>query len=141
MVVAEVFPLGVRAKGISIGASSNWLNNFAVSSPLDTQKKIELIDTQIGQATPLMVQHMGFGTFIFFGLMCFIGAAFIYFVVPETKNLTLEEMDEVFGDEAGNAMEDRNRLDRIYGELGLFSDSGFDDVEHKASAVGVETKS
>ncbi|RDW77972.1 general substrate transporter-3 [Coleophoma crateriformis] len=123
VVVAEVFPLGVRAKGISIGASSNWLNNFA-----------------IGQATPPMVQHMGFGTFIFFGLMCFIGAAFIYFVVPETKNLTLEEMDEVFGDEAGNAMEDRIRLDRIYGELGLFSDSSFDESDHKFSAVGVETK-
>lgn len=32
VVIAEVFPLGVRAKGISIGASSNWLNNFAVCS-------------------------------------------------------------------------------------------------------------
>ena len=32
VLVAEVFPLGVRAKGISIGGSSNWLNNFAVSS-------------------------------------------------------------------------------------------------------------
>lgn len=31
VLVAEVFPLGVRAKGISIGGSSNWLNNFAVS--------------------------------------------------------------------------------------------------------------
>lgn len=62
---------------------------------------------------------MGYGTFIFFGVMCFIGAAFIFFVVPETKNLTLEEMDEVFGDEAGNAIEDRNRLHEIYTDLGL----------------------
>jgi len=104
VIVAEVFPLGVRAKGISIGGSSNWLNNFA-----------------IGQATPLMVASMGYGTFIFFGAMCFIGAAFVYFVVPETKGLTLEEMDEVFGDEAGTGLEDRNRLDRIYVELGLFT--------------------
>lgn len=47
VVVAEVFPLGVRAKGISIGASSNWLNNFAVSqlcsiaSSLDTDTAID----------------------------------------------------------------------------------------------------
>ncbi|KAJ5433641.1 uncharacterized protein N7458_012797 [Penicillium daleae] len=102
VLVAEVFPLGVRAKAISIGASSNWLNNFA-----------------IGMATPQMVATMGYGTFIFFGAMCFIGAAFIYFFVPETKNLTLEEMDEVFGDEAGNAIEDRNRLLEIYTDLGL----------------------
>ncbi|KAI2787094.1 hypothetical protein POX_f07452 [Penicillium oxalicum] len=102
VLVAEVFPLGVRAKAVSIGASSNWLNNFA-----------------IGIATPKMVDKMGYGTFIFFGVMCFIGAAFIFFVVPETKNLTLEEMDEVFGDEAGNAIEDRNRLHEIYTDLGL----------------------
>jgi hypothetical protein len=70
-------------------------------------------------ATPQMVATMGYGTFIFFGAMCFIGAAFIYFFVPETKNLTLEEMDEVFGDEAGNAIEDRNRLLEIYTDLGL----------------------
>jgi len=104
VLVAEVFPLGTRAKGISIGGSSNWLNNFA-----------------IGQATPLMVSSMGYGTFIFFGLMCIFGAMFVYFMVPETKNLTLEEMDEVFGDEAGNALEDRNRLNKIYLELGLLT--------------------
>lgn len=64
---------------------------------------------------------MGYGTFIFFGVMCFLGAGFVYFVVPETKNLTLEEMDEVFGDAAGNALEDRNRLNKIYSDLGLLS--------------------
>lgn len=66
-----------------------------------------------------MIKHMNYGTFIFFGIMCFLAAAFIFFMVPETKGLTLEEMDEVFGDEAGNAADDRARLDRIYTELGL----------------------
>jgi hypothetical protein len=74
-----------------------------------------------------MVSSMTYGTFIFFGLICFIGALFIYFAVPETKNLTLEEMDEVFGDEAGNAIEDRNRLLRIYTELGLLGDDIFEE--------------
>jgi len=104
VLVAEVFPLGVRAKGISIGGSSNWLNNFA-----------------IGQATPLMIAHMTYGTFIFFGLICVFAAVFVYLVVPETKNLTLEEMDEVFGDAAGTGMEDRNRLNKVYLELGLLT--------------------
>jgi hypothetical protein len=75
-----------------------------------------------------MVATMGYGTFIFFGLICFIGAAFIFFVVPETKGLTLEEMDEVFGDEAGSALEDRNRLIEIYSDLGLIG-PGATDVE------------
>lgn len=121
MVVAEVFPLGVRAKGISIGASSNWLNNFA-----------------IGQATPDMVKAMGYGTFIFFGVMCFLGAAFVWYFVPETKNLSLEEMDEVFGDEAGNAIEDRNRLNRIYVELGLIDDDSVVGKHEKTSATASE---
>jgi len=29
--VSEIFPLSIRAKGASIGASSNWLNNFAIA--------------------------------------------------------------------------------------------------------------
>lgn len=66
-----------------------------------------------------MVAKMNYGTFIFFGIICFLAAAFIYFMVPETKGLTLEEMDEIFGDEAGNAADDRARLERIYTELGL----------------------
>ncbi|KAJ5678554.1 uncharacterized protein N7477_004187 [Penicillium maclennaniae] len=122
VVVAEIFPLGFRAKGISIGASSNWLNNFA-----------------IGQATPPMVSSMTYGTFIFFGLICFIGALFIYFAVPETKNLTLEEMDEVFGDEAGNAIEDRNRLVQIYTELGLLGD-GVAEEKHVPGNETVEVE-
>ena len=27
IIISEVFPLGLRAKGVSIGGSSNWLNN------------------------------------------------------------------------------------------------------------------
>lgn len=79
-----------------------------------------------------MVAKMGYGTFIFFGAMCILGALFIYFVVPETKNLTLEEMDEVFGDEAGSAIEDRNRLLQIYTELGLLD---FGSSEEKAEVI------
>lgn len=66
-----------------------------------------------------MIKNIKYGTFVFFGLICTIAALFIYFIVPETRNLTLEEMDEVFGDEAGNGVEDRNRLLHIYMDLGL----------------------
>lgn len=83
-----------------------------------------------------MVEHMGYGTFIFFGLICLIGAVFIFFVVPETRNLTLEEMDEVFGDEAGNAIDDRNRLMQIYTELGLVEGGPAAEV-HEAEGRGI----
>ena len=50
--------------------------------------------------------------------MTFLGAGFIWFFVPETKNLTLEEMDTVFGS-SGVAAADQARIDAINEEVGL----------------------
>lgn len=62
IVVAEVWPLSARPYGIALGASSNWMNNFIV-----------------GQVTPDMITHMRYGTFILFGMLITIGAAFVWF--------------------------------------------------------------
>ena len=81
VLISEVWPLSNRAYGIALGASSNWMNNFI-----------------IGQITPKMLEKITYGTFIFFGLLgCVGGFLFIWLVVPETKRLTLEEMDVLFG--------------------------------------------
>lgn len=102
IIVSEIWPLSVRAKGVSIGASSNWMNNFI-----------------IGQVTPPMMEHLRYGTFIFFGVFSFLGGLFI-FMIPETSGLTLEEMDTVFGSEGSSlAKEDAARQDAIYQRLGL----------------------
>ena len=58
------------------------------------------------------------GTYIFFGLLTFLGAAFIWFYVPETKCLTLEEMDIIFGS-SGVAVADQERMRAINAEIGL----------------------
>jgi len=76
----QVWPLSNRAYGIALGASSNWMSNFIV-----------------GQITPKMLEKIAYGTFIFFGALTFGGAVFVWLVVPETKRLTLEEMDVLFG--------------------------------------------
>lgn len=44
-----------------------------------------------------MLQGITYGTYILFGLLTYIGAAFIWFFVPETKRLTLEEMVSLNG--------------------------------------------
>ena len=51
----------------------------------------------VGQITPDLLTHIKYGTFVFFGILTFMGAGFLWVVVPETKRLTLEEMDVVFG--------------------------------------------
>lgn len=48
-----------------------------------------------------MIEGAGFGTYIFFGGWCGLAAVWAYFLVPETKGKTLEEMDAVFGDTDG----------------------------------------
>jgi sugar porter (SP) family MFS transporter len=101
IIVAEIWPLSTRPYGVSLGASSNWMNNFIV-----------------GQVTPDMLQGITYGTYILFGILTYLGAAFIWFFVPETKRLTLEEMDVVFGSE-GTAQADFERMDEINNEIGL----------------------
>ncbi|KAI0714342.1 general substrate transporter [Cerioporus squamosus] len=101
ILIAEIWPLSVRGKGVSIAASSNWMNNFIV-----------------GQVTPTMLDNIRYGTFIFFGAFSFLGGLFIMFFVPETKGLTLEEMDEVFGS-AGLAAAEHERFTEIEKRIGL----------------------
>ncbi|KAK1221289.1 hypothetical protein PQX77_015899 [Marasmius sp. AFHP31] len=116
IIVAEIYPLSVRGKGLSIAASSNWMNNFIV-----------------GQVTPSMITNLRFGTFIFFGAFSFLGGLFIMFFVPETKGVTLEEMEEVFGGTAGLALEDQQRLDTIQARLGV-AFTGHDEKEFVVKA-------
>ncbi|KAH8431781.1 sugar porter family MFS transporter [Aspergillus melleus] len=101
IIIAEIWPLSARAKGTALGASANWMNNFIV-----------------GQVTPDMLAGITYGTYIFFGLITFIGALFIAFLVPETKQLSLEEMDVIFGSE-GTAISDYERQAEISREIGL----------------------
>jgi hypothetical protein len=72
----------------------------------------------VGQVTPLMLDSITYGTYILFGLLTYLGAAFIWFYVPETKRLTLEEMDVIFGSE-GVAQADFERMEEINKEIGL----------------------
>ncbi|KAJ6103438.1 hypothetical protein N7486_005865 [Penicillium sp. IBT 16267x] len=82
--VSEIFPLSIRAKGASIGASSNWINNFAIAF-----------------FVPPMLKAWEWGTYIFFAGFLAVGIAWVYFYLPETKGTSLEEMDRVFKSNTG----------------------------------------
>ncbi|EEU34676.1 hypothetical protein Neosp_009288 [[Neocosmospora] mangrovei] len=82
--VSEIFPLSIRAKGASIGASSNWVNNFAIAF-----------------FVPPMLEAWAWGTYIFFAVFLAAGIVWVWIYLPETKNATLEDMDRVFGSRTG----------------------------------------
>ncbi|KAJ5296404.1 conidial yellow pigment biosynthesis polyketide synthase [Penicillium atrosanguineum] len=113
IVTSEVFPLSMRAKGVSIGGSSNWLNNFAV-----------------GTSTSPFISKSAYGTFIFFGCVTVVGIAYVYFMVPETMGRTLEEMDELFGS-SGLAAADAERKHRIESQIGLLELVGVEGPNEK----------
>lgn len=98
--VSEIFPLSIRAKGASIGAFSNWLNNFAIAF-----------------FVPPMLNAWAWGTYIFFAVFLLVGILWVWFFLPETKNASLEEMDRVFKSNTGE--QDAELLREAQREVGL----------------------
>jgi hypothetical protein len=78
---AEAFPVHVRDVGMSFATATTWCFNFIISFTWDKLKEA---------FTPQ-------GAFGWYAAWCAILWFLILFFVPETKALTLEELDQVFG--------------------------------------------
>lgn len=115
VVSAEVFPLSVRGKGMAISSGTNWLANFGVAT-----------------FTPPALDNIGYGTYlIFMGFMLW-GCFWSYFLLPELKGKTLEEIDNFFRDNTG--AEDAKRRERIAKQVGL-DKLPVQEVEHQEQAA------
>ncbi|KAH6663431.1 sugar transporter [Halenospora varia] len=111
----EIFPNSMRSRGVSIVASTNWMFNFV-----------------IGLTTRDMLASMKYGTYIFFAAFCAGGGLFVWLLVPETKNKTLEELDVYFGgDNSSIAAADRARMQRIEESLGLAGVQNLEDLKRE----------
>jgi hypothetical protein len=51
----------------------------------------------IAKSTPYMISSMGYGTYFLFASFMTIAFLWVYFLLPETKGIRLEEMDALFG--------------------------------------------
>lgn len=97
LVPSEIFPLEIRSAAQSINVSVNMFFTFVVA-----------------QIFLQMLCHMKFGLFLFFAFFVIVMSVFVYFFLPETKNIPIEEMSQVwrahwywsrFVDEAPNGVE------------------------------------
>lgn len=85
VICGEIFPLKVRAKSMGVATASNWLWNFAIA-----------------YATPYLVDdgpgNAGLGAKVYFiwGACNILAFLFTFVFVYETKNLKLEEVDELY---------------------------------------------
>jgi sugar porter (SP) family MFS transporter len=75
--LSEVFPNRVRAKGQSLGSFAHWVMNAAISFSF-----------------PSLAAKSGGYPFVFFSLMMVLQFFVVLFVYPETKGVTLEEMQK-----------------------------------------------
>ncbi|KAF8349784.1 general substrate transporter [Amanita rubescens] len=78
----EIMPLVFRAKGVSLSTATNWCFNFMV-----------------GEMTPYLQEIIEWRLYPMHGFFCACSFILVYFLYPETKGVSLEEMDAVFGEE------------------------------------------
>jgi MFS family permease len=78
--LSEVFPNRVRAKGQSLGSFSHWFMNALISLIF-----------------PSMAAASGGYPFVFFAAMMLLQFFVVLLVYPETKGISLEEMQKKLG--------------------------------------------
>lgn len=76
VLIAEIYPLGIRGKAMALAAIANWGANLLVALTFLT------LISALGKTTAFLL-------YAAIGLICWF---FSYFLVPETKGLTLEEI-------------------------------------------------
>uniref|UniRef100_A0A0D9V240 Major facilitator superfamily (MFS) profile domain-containing protein n=1 Tax=Leersia perrieri TaxID=77586 RepID=A0A0D9V240_9ORYZ len=80
LVPSEIFPLEIRSAAQSVVVVFNMAFTFIIA-----------------QIFLMMLCHLKFGLFYFFGACELIMTAFVLFFLPETKGIPIEEMDRIWG--------------------------------------------
>lgn len=76
---SEMYSQQTRSLGQAFAAANNWFWNFIIS-----------------RFTPQMFSAMGYGVYMFFASLMLLSIPFVFFLIPETKGIPLERMDELF---------------------------------------------
>ncbi|KAH8693584.1 general substrate transporter [Talaromyces proteolyticus] len=80
--MSEIFPTTIRSRGISIGFFAYFVGAITYTTPAALQMKT-----------------VKYNIFYLYMALCFVSTAIIYFFVPETKQIPIEEIGALFGDE------------------------------------------
>jgi sugar porter (SP) family MFS transporter len=125
IVIGEIFPLPIRSRGVGLSTASNWLWN-----------------TIIAVITPYMVSenkgNLKSSVFFIWGGLCTCAFVYAYFLVPETKGLTLEQVDKML-EESTPRTSAKWRATTTFASTmsqgGLLDKSVVADVERRGSAL------
>lgn len=84
VVIGEIFPLPIRSRGVALSTASNWFWNCIIAV-----------------ITPYMVgtgpkdANLGSRVFFVWGSLCALCFLYAYILIPETKGLSLEQVDRM----------------------------------------------
>lgn len=79
VIISEIFPNKIRSKAMAIAVAAQWAANFLISSTF-----------------PALIEISTWGTYCLYGLMSLLSLVFVWKMVPETKNRSLEEMEQLW---------------------------------------------
>lgn len=95
LIISEIFPTKYRGVGVSIGAFSNWFFNGIVAFTflklawLFTADGMEIVNKGAAEPDPNPA-----GAFLVYAIVAVIGIIWGNYFIPETKGVTLEEIEE-----------------------------------------------
>ncbi|KKY39855.1 putative hexose transporter [Diaporthe ampelina] len=124
ILIGEIFPLPIRSRGVALSTASNWLWN-----------------TIIAVITPYMVGetkgNLKSSVFFVWGGLCTCAFVYSYFLVPETKGLSLEQVDRMMEETTPRTSAGWKPTTTFAGGLDHgVSDKGLvEAAEHRSSAV------
>jgi len=79
--MSEIFPTNIRAKGISLGFFSYFVGAITYTTP-----------------SVLAFKTIKYNMYFLYVGLCIISTVVVYYYVPETKQLPVEEIGALFGD-------------------------------------------
>lgn len=111
VVIGEIYPLPIRAKGVALATASNWLWNcvIAVITPY-------IVDEDKGNLASKVFFVWGSAI-----VLCFL---FAFFVVPETKGLSLEQVDKMLEESTPRTSAKWKPHDTFAHEMGMLDKQG-----------------
>jgi MFS family permease len=83
---SEIFPLRIRSISVALTTATHWLLNFIIA-----------------RSVPYMLTNIKYGTYFVFASFLTLAIPFVYFCLPETRGLALEDMDYLFGVEGAQS--------------------------------------
>ncbi|KAL8691852.1 MAG: hypothetical protein Q9218_003013 [Villophora microphyllina] len=126
VVIGEVFPLPIRSRGVALSTASNWLWNCIITV-----------------ITPYLVGpdkgNLKAKVFFLWGALCTACFVYAYLLVPETKGLSLEQVDRMLEETTPRTSSKWRPHTTFASEMGLTEKGGMapevmEDMERKGIA-------